>query len=118
MFPRVLITASTAILLLASPMPPPLAITGQALAGGLEFLHDKVRIGGHVCMKDHVHTGKGGDAQQSTAMATAARDWSEFTALEYGPAWGNFGIAAQKHMSCGQLREAWMCEVVATPCRM
>ena len=120
MFHRVLITASTAILLLASPMPAPLplATTTPAHAGSLEFLHDKVRIGGHVCMKDHTHTGKGGDALQGLAMAKAARDWSEFTALEYGAAWGNFGIAADKNMLCGPLREAWMCEVIATPCRL
>ena len=107
---RILLTASTSVLLLASPMP--------TQAAGLEFLHDKVLIGGHTCMKDHAHTGKGGDATQAAALSKAARDWSEFTAFEYGPAWGNFAIAGTKSMSCGQLRDAWMCEVIATPCRM
>ena len=107
---RLLSTASSAVLLLSSPMP--------AQAGGLEFLHGKVLIGGHVCMKDHTHTGKGGDAYQATALSKAARDWSDFTALEYGAAWGNFAVAANKSMKCGQLRDAWMCEVEAVPCRM
>lgn len=114
MIPRILITASTAVLLLSSPMPS----QAPAIAGGLDFLHEKVLIGGHLCMKDHSHLGKGGDLLQSNAMAKAARDWSEFTALEYGPAWNNFAIAAQKQMSCGQLRGTWMCEVNAWPCRM
>ena len=108
---RILLTVSTSVLLLASPMP-------SCQAGGLEFLHGKVLIGGHSCMKDHTHTGKGGDADQATAMSKATRDWTEFTALEYGAAWGNYGIAANKTMSCGMLRDAWMCETVAVPCRM
>lgn len=107
---RLMATASAAVLLLSSPMP--------TQAGRLEFLHDKVLIGGHVCMKDHTHLGKGGDANQAIALTKAARDWSDFTAFEYGEAWGNFAIAANKSMSCGQLRDAWMCEVVAVPCRM
>ena len=107
---RVLLTASTAVILLASPAP--------TQAGGLEFLHDKVLIGGHVCMKDHTHTGRGGDHHQAVAMTKAARDWSDFTALEYGAAWGHFGIAANKQMQCGQLRATWMCQVEAVPCRM
>jgi hypothetical protein len=109
MLMRILLTASTSVLLLASPVP--------SQAGNLEFLHDKVLIGGHTCMRDHTHTGKGGDAHQSIAMSKAVRDWSEFTALEYGAGWGNYGIAANKSMSCGQLREAWMCETTAVPCR-
>ena len=108
---RMLATAASAGLLLSSPPPT------TAQAGGLEFLHGKVLIGGHVCMKDHTHTGKGGDADQATAMAKSARDWSDFTTLEYGAAWGNFAIAANKSMKCGQLRDAWMCEVEAVPCR-
>jgi hypothetical protein len=111
MIMRILLTVSTSVLLLASPMP-------TTHAGGLEFLHDKVRIGGHTCMKDHTHTGKGGDAHQHAAMSKAARDWSDFTALEYGAAWGHYAIAANKAMSCGQLRDAWMCQVEAVPCRM
>lgn len=107
---RLFVTASAAVFLLSSPMP--------SQAGRLEFLHDKVLIGGHVCMKDHTHLGKGGDAHQPTAMSKAARDWSEFTAFEYGDAWGNFAIAGNKSMSCGQFRDAWMCEVEAVPCRM
>jgi hypothetical protein len=111
---RLFLTVSSAVLLMSSPM----TNSATAQAGGLEFLHDKVLIGGHVCMKDHTHTGKGGDAHHSIAVSKAARDWSEFTALEYGAAWANFGIAAGKSMSCGQLRDAWMCEIVAVPCRM
>ena len=111
---RMLATAASAALLLSSPMP----TTPAARAGGLEFLHGKVLIGGHVCMKDHTHTGKGGDASQATAMSKAARDWSDFTALEYGAAWGNFAVSANKSMKCGQLRDAWLCEVEAVPCRM
>ena len=108
---RILLTVSTSVLLLSSPMP--------AQAGGsLEFLHGKVRINGHTCMQDHTHTGKGGDAHQQIAMAKAAKDWSEFTALEYGAAWGNFSIAANKSMKCGLLRDAWMCEAEAVPCKM
>ena len=108
---RILLTVSASVLLLASPMP-------SSQAGGLEFLHGKVLINGHTCMQDHTHTGKGGDAIQSLAVAKAARDWSDFTAFEYGAAWGNFAIAGSKSMQCGQLRDAWMCEVVAVPCRM
>ena len=111
---RILLTVSTSALLLASPMPS----QAPAIAGGLEFLHGKVLINGHTCMQDHSHSGKGGDAFQAHAMTKAARDWSDFTALEYGPAWGNFSIAANKQMKCGQLRDAWICEVEAVPCRL
>ena len=107
---RVMLTASTAVMLLASPMP--------TQAGSLEFLHDKVRINGFTCMKDHSHSGKGGAADQATALRKAARDWSDFTSLEYGAAWGNFAIAADKSAKCGPLRESWTCEIDAVPCRM
>ena len=62
---RLLATVASAVLLLSSPLPT------TAQAGGLEFLHGKVLIGGHVCMKDHTHTGKGGDAYQAIAMTKA-----------------------------------------------
>jgi len=60
----------------------------------------------------------GGDLDRGTAMHKAMRDWSEFTGLEYGAAWGNYAIAANKTMQCGMLRDTWMCETVAVPCKM
>ena len=69
-------------------------------------------------MKDHTHIGKGGDSDPGRAQSKAIRDWSDFTAFEYSAAWGNFAIAAGKQMRCGPLREAWLCEVEATPCRL
>lgn len=111
---RMLATAATAVLLLASPLPVPT----NAVAGGLEFLHGKVLIGGYTCMKDHTHTGKGGDLDRGVAMHKAMRDWSEFTGFEYGAAWGNYSIAAEKTMQCGMLRDTWLCETVAVPCKM
>lgn len=110
MVSRVLLTVSASILLLSSPIVP-------SEAGGLEFLHDKVLINGHTCMSGHTHTGKGGGASQTEAMVKASRDWVDFTSLEYGAAWGSFALAANKDMRCGMLRDAWMCQVEAVPCR-
>lgn len=113
MYLRSLLPAGTAAALL-------LALPGPARSGGLglEFLHGKVLISGHVCMADHTHTGKGGAADPVSAQRQAIKDWSEFTAFEYGDAWGHYGIAGHKQVRCGQLRGAWMCEVEAVPCRL
>ena len=107
---RLLLTVSASALLLSSPVP--------SNAGALDFLHDKVLVNGHTCMKGHSHLGKGGASDQAAAMSKAARDWSDFTSFEYGAEWGHFGLAASKSYRCGLLRDAWLCEVEAVPCRL
>jgi hypothetical protein len=93
------------------------AIPAPARASGLEGLHDKVRIGGLTCMKDHTHRGVGSHAVMARAQTEALHDWSTFTAWEYGPAWGHFGLAHGKTMGCEHSHGAYLCKVEATPCR-
>ena len=106
---------AAAVTALAAP-----ALMQSASAGteGLASLHTWERIGGRTCMAGHNHYGQGSHASQSGAQVAAARDWSEFTALEYGPEWGDFRLAAAKHMKCGPARSGeWICNIEARPCR-
>ena len=84
---------------------------------GLDGLHDKRREGGRLCMSDHFHDGSGNGKTRKLAEADAARSWSEFTAWEYGGAWGSFRNAASKSMNCSDGGGAWSCQASARPCR-
>jgi hypothetical protein len=94
-----------------------LVLVPNARAQGLAFLHDKVMINGRTCMKDHTHHGKGVHADRKTAQADAVKNWSSFTALEYGDAWGHYMHAAHKRQVCNFDTGAWTCNVEATPCK-
>jgi hypothetical protein len=85
---------------------------------GLAGLHAKERIGNRTCMIGHTHSGAGSDASPQMAQAKAIRDWSEFTVFEYGQAWGNFALSADRQVKCGPLRaDLWHCKVESRPCR-
>ncbi len=85
---------------------------------GLAGLHDKVRVGAKLCMSDHYHQGSGSSPSSKRAAEIAAgRAWSDFTALEYGNAWGSWTMAVGKTSDCGQSAGSWSCSVSARPCR-
>jgi hypothetical protein len=96
-----------------------LAASAPALAqDGMASLHSQARIGGKVCMTSHFHNGQSTNAPSRKAAEMAAvRDWSSFTAWEYGGAWANFQLAAAKSMKCSQAGNTWGCNVEARPCR-
>lgn len=91
-------------------------------ADGLAGLHTKVVIGDKVCFKDHYHHGDSGAfATEAEAAAAAARAWGSFTALEYGEAWSDFRLAADRTMNCRsaavQGGPPFICQAKALPCR-
>lgn len=84
---------------------------------GLSGLHDKVRVAGKLCMADHYHTGNSaGLASKKAAEVAAIKNWQDFTAWEYGSAWGSFRMAESKKVSCSG-GGSWSCTVDARPCR-
>lgn len=93
-------------------------VAASAQDTGLSGLHDKVRVGGKVCFSDHYHSGaSSGERSRKAAEMAAIRSWQDFTAWEYGSAWGSFANAASKSMKCGQTGGSWSCNVDARPCR-
>jgi hypothetical protein len=69
-------------------------------------------------MADHFHYGSStGRRSKKAATAAAINSWSEFTAFEYGSAWGSFKRARSKSIRCSKSPEGWGCNVEAVPCR-
>ncbi len=68
-----------------------------ASAQGLAGIHEWVRVGGKICMKDHYHDGQSaGEPSKKAAEAAAIGSWQGFTSWEYGAAWGSFSVASQR----------------------
>ena len=84
---------------------------------GLASIHTWRKAGKRTCFVDHFHDGQGSNANRAKAEAEAVKNWTDFTALEYGSAWGNFKIADQKRMNCTQGAQGFVCDVSAIPCR-
>jgi hypothetical protein len=74
------------------------------------------REGGACCMPDHFHSGGGSGSTKSAALADAQRNWAGLVVWEYGRAFGSFGLAHSKSISCSQ-GGGWSCSVEARPCR-
>jgi hypothetical protein len=93
--------------------------TGSATAqqSGLAGMHDQNASKGRRCFSGHTHVGTGSPARKKRqAIASAAQNWSSFTAFEYGPSWASWRIATGKNVSCGRSTKGWTCEVQARPC--
>jgi len=84
---------------------------------GLAEIHAWVRVGGKTCMLDHFHDGSGTGRTRAQAQRAAIRSWAEFTAWEYGDAWGRYSMAASRKASCSRESGSWRCTVEARPCR-
>ena len=96
-----------------------LALTASsAAAQGLAGIHEHVRVGAKVCMKDHFHDGSSaGQPSRKAAEAEAIKVWQGFTAWEYGAHWGSFKMAESKAVKCSGGGNSWACNVTARPCR-
>lgn len=86
-------------------------------AGVLDGLHEKVRMGSKTCFSDHSHTGSSSGITKAQAVQAAVRDWSDFTAMEYGREWGAFSLAWAKSIDCQPSWGKWSCHIEAKPCR-
>jgi len=84
---------------------------------GIDNIHAQTRVGGKVCMSDHEHVGEGNLTSRKGAEAAAVRAWQDFTAFEYGSAWGKYTLAVGKTMNCASTSGRWTCNVTARPCR-
>lgn len=94
------------------------AATAAAQDSGLSGLHQKVRVGGKLCMYDHYHSASSnGQSSRKAAEVAAIRSWQDFTAWEYGGAWGSFAMAEGKKVSCFGSGSSFNCDVDARPCR-
>jgi hypothetical protein len=94
------------------------AVCAAQQDGALVGLHDLRREGGKTCMSDHSHSGSSNGApNRQKAEAGALRNWSEFTALEYGGHWGSPALAGSKSMKCSQGASGWSCDFEARPCK-
>jgi hypothetical protein len=84
---------------------------------GIAKVHPWVKVGSKTCMLDHFHDGSGNAPARAQAQRAAIRSWADFTAWEYGNAWGRYSIAVGKEMRCSQRSGGWSCAVKARPCR-
>ena len=56
---------------------------------------------------------------EGLALASAAKHWGSFTALEYGDEWADFHMANMPEVRCRQSGHAtWRCDITASPCRL
>lgn len=86
--------------------------------GALVGLHELRREGKKTCMVGHSHNGSSyGQRSRGQAEAVALRNWSEFTALEYGGHWGSPALSSDKTMRCSQNTSGWSCDFDARPCK-
>lgn len=85
---------------------------------GLATIHEWVRVGGKICMKDHYHDGSSaGEKTKKAAEAAAISAWQGFTAWEYGDAWASFKNSESKTVRCDGAGNSWGCQVQSRPCR-
>jgi hypothetical protein len=103
-----------------------LALTAPPLraqqSGGFDHLHEQARVGNLVCMTEHSHYGEGGPFRsRRVAERQAIKKWSEFTAFEYGAAWGSYGRSAGRRMECKTSVDGgttyYVCGAHGRPCR-
>lgn len=83
-------------------------------------MHAQRKEGGRTCMASHFHFRESGAwPTESQARAAVTKSWENFTAAEYGPAWGRLSKAASKSFDCakGSGTHPWSCKVAARPCR-
>jgi hypothetical protein len=81
-------------------------------------LHDLRREGNLVCMVGHTHIGSStGQPTRKAAEVVAMRNWSEFTAWEYGGHWGSATSSANKRMTCSGTAGKFNCDFESRPCR-
>lgn len=99
---------------------PMVAITPEAGAVSLP----KKMPNGKVCrtnfgIEAHFHGANGAKPSKDAAQTEAIRDWSRFTAFEYGRRWGNWSLAIGHSMTCAHDTNAgvWRCRAEAQPCR-
>jgi hypothetical protein len=93
------------------------ATASQAGQTGLAAMHDQRIVAGRLCFTDHTHVGTGlRAASKREAISLAARDWSAFTAFEYGADWAQWRVARNKKEKCQKSGGGYVCEVQAMPC--
>ena len=112
------IAATVALLSAAIASSVGMTAASAASDGALVGLHELRREGNKTCMSEHFHNGSSvGVANRGRAEAEALRNWSDFTALEYGGHWGSTALAANKSMKCSQGASGWSCDFEARPCK-
>ncbi len=93
------------------------ATSAQAGQTGMAAMHEQRVVGGRLCFTDHEHVGVGQKAPtKKVAIRYAARDWSAFTAFEYGSDWAHWRFARGKKVLCQRAGSGYKCEVQARPC--
>ncbi len=94
------------------------AFTANADETGLASIHDtRHESGRRICMSDHFHDGNGSGKTRTHAEQAAEKSWAEFTAFEYGAAWGSYQLAESKSTNCAEMANQWTCVVAARPCK-
>ncbi|MGF1649799.1 MAG: DUF995 domain-containing protein [Hyphomicrobiaceae bacterium] len=94
------------------------ASASQNVDGALVGLHELRREGRLICMVAHWHTGSGSGPTQKSALTAAVRDWSGFTAWEYGNHWGLWRNARSKTERCTRRDSGgFECVVDGRPCK-
>lgn len=89
----------------------------NAQQSGMAGMHAQHVVKGRLCFSGHTHVGSSGaERSKRAALAAAARDWSSFTAFEYGSSWARWRIATAKKVMCERSSGSWSCEVHAMPC--
>ena len=95
-----------------------LSLPAVADETGMASMHSWRKVGKKTCMIDHYHSGSGTGASRQAAETAALRDWSGFTALEYGSTWADARIAVNKSMTCNRTGATdFACQVQGIACR-
>lgn len=108
-----------ALILTAAAIASPVPVRSAPAETGIHKIHASVRVGGKLCLVDHFHEQDGQPYKtRRVAETSAIRQWTVFTADEYGTAWGNFKAAASGKVDCKQGADKyWTCSASARPCR-
>lgn len=94
------------------------APAASAQETGLHKLHKIAPMGGKMCMTEHEHYGESpASSTKNVAMKLAVNKWIQFTADEYGKAWGSYALAVGKKEKCAGSAPNIVCSVTARPCR-
>lgn len=84
---------------------------------GVASIHEWRKVGRRTCLVGHYHDGEGVGLTRRVAERDAIEKWVEFTAWEYGRAWGFWRNAINKTVNCSATGSHHQCKVSAIPCR-
>lgn len=85
---------------------------------GLSVIHIQERVGNRICYSYHLHHSAGTGPTKRAALKAAVKRWNDFTAWEYGNAWGRFSRAVGRTSHCQRRADrSYYCSIKGRACR-